>query len=238
MPIASVDGVAIVGPFFQANQEPCAITCGRRSLVPAGSLRRGPIIHSACAALDSCRRRERHSPRRAPRARSTATRRTRSALGTPPLAVSEFRRERCLTAAPGLAAAANLADQQERSSVGMSRGARPQSKSKGQFAGYGGDAPCDVRVSADDSAGGRAGRAPAGAPRTVAGLPPNWRRRAERRIPEKDPNPTVILTPSPELKYRSRGTSASSRRSSPSRSTRTASRPCRSPWGSGRADAR
>ena len=42
----------------------------------------------------------------------------------------------------GAAAAANLAEQQERSTVGMKTKSKvPSSKSKGTFQGYGGDAP-------------------------------------------------------------------------------------------------
>jgi hypothetical protein len=92
--------------------------------------------------------------------------------------------------AAGAAAAANLADQQERSSVGMStRSKVPQSKSKGQFAGYGGDAPLQTSESR---------------PMTRLDAPPNFKRGVARNVAflKKTFNPTVIFDPlPPELKY-------------------------------------
>ena len=109
--------------------------------------------------------------------------------------------------AAGAAAAANLADQQERSSVGMStRSKVPQSKSKGQFAGYGGDAPLQTSESRPMTrlVGGPGGRPPEPPLHPWLDYPPNFKRGVARNVAflKKTFNPTVIFDPlPPELKY-------------------------------------
>ena len=126
----------------------------------------------------------------------------------------------------GAAAAANLAEQQERSTVGMKTKSKvPSSKSKGTFQGYGGDAPLQtteakMQTTRRGANGGPPARPPLHPwldyPPTSSGRwPRTWlRSSAPSTPPSSSPrSPRSSSTRSP-------ATSDSSRRSSPFPSTR------------------
>ena len=133
---------------------------------------------------------------------------------------------RCLGADMGAAAAANLAEQQERSTVGMKTKSKvPSSKSKGTFQGYGGDAPLQtteakMQTTRRGANGGPPARPPLHPwldyPQLQAGGG------QERGCGPAHPPPLHHLRPrSPRSSStRSPATSDSSRRSSPFPSTR------------------
>ena len=109
--------------------------------------------------------------------------------------------------AQGAAQAANLAEQQERSKVGMRSGSKtPASKSKGQFNGYGGDAPLQTSVAKQSTTvrAGANGKRPAPPLHPWLDYPPNFKRDLKQKSAflGKVFSPLVMFDPlPPELKY-------------------------------------
>ena len=107
----------------------------------------------------------------------------------------------------GAAAAANLAEQQERSTVGMKTKSKvPSSKSKGTFQGYGGDAPLQTtEAKMETTRRGVNGRPPARPPlHPWLDYPPNFKRAVAKNVAvvQRTLHPSIIFAPLPaELKY-------------------------------------
>ena len=107
----------------------------------------------------------------------------------------------------GAAAAANLAEQQERSTVGMKTKSKvPSSKSKGTFQGYGGDAPLQTTEAKMQTARRGANGGPPARPPLHPWLdyPPNFKRAVAKNVAavQRTLHPSIIFAPLPaELKY-------------------------------------